>query len=52
MVINQTYEMFVLERSNTKAREKLVILQKLRDPRILLRLVGVCQIMESYCEVN
>ena len=51
MILNQCYEKYALENKNTKAKEYLTMLQKLRDPRFLLLLVGLAQILELYCEV-
>ena len=51
MLTNRQYEEYALNNENTKAREVLVMLQKLRDPKFILLVVGLAQIMESYCEV-
>jgi predicted amino acid racemase len=52
MVQNGIYEDHLREGQNTKAKEILEKVKKLRDPRFLLRLVGLGQIMETFCEVS
>ena len=52
MVQNSIYEEHVREKQNTKAKEILEKLKKLGDPRFLLRLVGLGQIMETYRKVS
>ena len=52
MILNSIYENHALEGENTEAREILVKVQKLRDPRFILLVVGLAQIMEAYCEVS
>ena len=51
-VLGTVYDQHVMEEENTKAKEVLSKLQKLRDPRFLARLVGLGQIFELYCEVS
>ena len=52
MVLSEVYKERVLNHENTKAKEILLKLQKLRDPKFLLLLTGLAQIMETYCEVS
>jgi hypothetical protein len=51
-ILNRCYEQNALEGKNTKAREMLASIQKLRCPKFLLLIVGFAQILESYCEVS
>jgi hypothetical protein len=52
MVYNTMYEERASERDNTAAKAILQKVKKLRDPKFLLRLVGLGMIMENYCEVS
>ena len=52
MVLSTTLQELIQENKNTKAKQIQRKLRKLRDPRFLLRLVGLAQIMESYIEVS
>lgn len=52
MVLSTTYDELALAGKNTAAKQIQAKLVKLRDPRFLLKLVGLAQIMEAYCEVS
>ena len=52
MILNQCFEKYASEKNNTKAKEYLAMLRRLRDARFVLLLVGLAQIMELYCEVS
>lgn len=51
-ILNAEFEECALERRNTRAKEIEGKLAKLRDPKFLLLLVGLSQVMELYCEVS
>ena len=51
-VLGKEHQRYAMERDNTKALEVEAKMRKLRDPRFLLRIVGLAQVMESYCEVS
>ena len=51
-IIAEKYDEAALDRRNTEARELLAVLSKMRDPRNLLLALGICQLLEIYCEAS
>ena len=52
MVLSKMAQDFILDGKNTKAKEIQTKINKIQDPRFLLRLLGLGQILEIYCKVS
>ena len=52
MVHSTMAQDFILEGKNTQAKEILKKVNKIQDPRFLIRLLGLAQILEVYCKVS